>query len=1066
MPSNRLEVLITGSAANFNRTLDEVKSNTEKSFGAIRDQAQQVSLAFGAVSAAGGLLIKEFVGKAAEMEGFSVTLNRVMGSAQAGQAELKRLADFAASTPFDMPGVVQAGITLRALGVDAEKFLPLAGDLASVFNKDITEGALALGKALAGTQDGVQMLADTYGISRQQMADFGAHMKSDGSIAIETAGDIDKLRAAIEKIVTSRYGGTMEQQAQTLNGVLSTLSDSIGQFAATLGAEFAPTIKDAAKFLTGLVDGLKGLDPATKSNIAGMVGLATITAGAVTAIAGMIAVLGPVAAGWVFYTKAVAAATIASEAATAAELSKAGATLGSARAAMQVALAMEAEALAAVQAATTSQGLAIAQADLAAAQELVAVSAAEVVAAEEAVLVAASGAAAGQGQLAVAGNAAAASQTRLAGALTATRAAIVAHPLGALAVVLGTVAGLLAVYTSALSKATVEADRQVVAEAHAIQQLHQKRQVLLLAADAIQKYGGATVQAVDEVVEAGKRLGQTDLDFTKTIVGQDAMLRNLREQARKLSMHSGFQDEKRQIAELIAKYEQRMSLLIAARKEMRGTYAEQQAQAEKAAAAEKAGQEAKEKALQDYKKKATAGFYETAREQLAALDQVLTGMSKTHKEHEELTLDRVKLARKAKEEETKAAEDGRKKELDVALHAIRMVTGEDEAAAKKRLKLMDQLLKRTDLDASERMRLEEDRQREQDQLEQKRDEAKKRRSEEAKKRAKEEADAQIKVLESQSKGADESLAALRDQVKEGKATTAQLEEQLALRDALLAKIRLEKAEMEGQGKSTKAQADLRRAAQEENDAARRRSAREVEQAEEEGAKRRAREVETEGRLKLEQAKAEEDRLKDQLQAGGKVGQQVLDQVKRRQQLESEALRARAEGQRVGASESEQALIDKQLQIELLQLKRDQKAEVRAITEEIKRQQEAQKKKDDGFTLGGMSTDVNDTSAFDIKKKDDDKQKLLDLQADEAAARAETDQELAKSKQLDKGKVKDGEAAGQAASTAEALVAGIAQVVSLLQAIKDTPNEVTVKSSQLPTERYDWRTSTNKMSGVG
>ena len=1078
MPSNRLEVLITGSAADFNRTLGEVQSKSEKAFGEIEGMAQKASLALGALAASGGLLISSFVSKASEMEGFGTTLERVMGSAEAGQAELKRLADFAANTPFELPGVVQAGITLRALGVDAQKFLPLAGDLASVFRKDITEGALALGKALSGSQDGIQMLADTYGISRQKMIEFGAAAKADGSIAVESASDIEKLQGALEKIVSGNYGGAMEAQARTMAGVLSNTADQIGQFSAEIGQELLPTLKSASEFVGGLVASFREMDPATKGMLGDTLLVGTAVAGVGAAITGLISILGPAAAAYVFLQQTTRAAA-AAQAEKAAKAQAAAALEAKNALATQAAAAAQVEEALALQATTVSEG------EAAVAAELLAAAEAELATAAEAAAVA-------EGNLAAANTVAAASSGTAAAATGGMSAMMAAIPFGPVVIGIGLVAAALALAISEYSKSTVALEEQVKAGEKGIRMWHRQKDVILATADALREFDGANQRSTDALVEALKKKGKTDLDVTQAIAGNMQRLKDLREQ--ELRVRTGMESgDRKAIAEQIKKLEERNEVLRKARVELSGTYAVQERLRNENAAKEKKAESDRLATLEDYKKKASAGYYATAKEQMAALDQVLRTAKKTDKDFQDLTYDRIKLARKVAEDEAKTAEEGRKKTIDGELHKLDLIVGADEDHIKRRLALLDELLRRTDLNLQERQRLEVDQKREEDSLNRARAESAKKAEEAKKKAAEETAAAKQKLRAAELSAAEEELTAAREAFKRGSMTLQQLEEQIKLRDQLAAKVNLEKAAQEGAGKSESARAQMRKTAIKENETAEKKSAREVEELRRESARQRAKEAETDAQIKTEQAKAEEDSLKQQLEAGGKVGDKLLNQVKERQKAETEALLQKASAQRLDASAAEQAQIDKQLQLDLLQLKRSQKAEIREITEELKRQKDAQKK-NDGFTLGGMSADANDFSAFDLTTgKDqgkDQADKLKALQRDESAAQAEAQSAVGgdgketasetKSDRPEKG-AKEGKSdskdptpagagADQAGRVFEEILAKLEAVNSnliTLVRICDKPLVATLKqgAANLGTDRPDWRLSTNKQEGA-
>lgn len=251
---------------------------------------------------------KDFVGSwlaaASQAEQFKMTLTALTGSASEAEGMLEKLQKFAGTTPFELEEVTRSAVSLRTLGQDVDRFLPLAGDLASLFGRQMPDAALALGKALSGSQDGLQILNDSFGITKRELLAAGAHMKDGGAVALDTAADLDALANAIEKVAAEKnFTGAMAQQMETLQGKVSNLSDEWNKFSAGLGAALAPVAKDVVGGLSGIVSGLNNLDAGQKAAIAtgalwatGMAGVGSGLVGLVGALRAAQLALGPLAA--------------------------------------------------------------------------------------------------------------------------------------------------------------------------------------------------------------------------------------------------------------------------------------------------------------------------------------------------------------------------------------------------------------------------------------------------------------------------------------------------------------------------------------------------------------------------------------------------------------------------------------------------------------------------------------------------------------------------------------------------------------------------------------------------
>lgn len=68
----------------------------------------------------------------ASMEQYQNTLTVVQGSSEKAAETLNWVKDFAASTPFEIPGLVESAVQMEAYGITAQEWLPLVGDMAAV----------------------------------------------------------------------------------------------------------------------------------------------------------------------------------------------------------------------------------------------------------------------------------------------------------------------------------------------------------------------------------------------------------------------------------------------------------------------------------------------------------------------------------------------------------------------------------------------------------------------------------------------------------------------------------------------------------------------------------------------------------------------------------------------------------------------------------------------------------------------------------------------------------------------------------------------------------------------
>ena len=126
------------------------------------------------------------VGEAANRETMQTAFIPLLGSAKAAKDRMAELADFAAKTPFQLPGIAAASRTLEALtdGVlSTGNGLTLVGDIASAFNQPIEEIAVHIGRLYSGLDSGRPV-----GEAMQRLQELGA-------ITPDVRSRLEKLQA-------------------------------------------------------------------------------------------------------------------------------------------------------------------------------------------------------------------------------------------------------------------------------------------------------------------------------------------------------------------------------------------------------------------------------------------------------------------------------------------------------------------------------------------------------------------------------------------------------------------------------------------------------------------------------------------------------------------------------------------------------------------------------------------------------------------------------------------------------------------------------------------------------
>ena len=212
------------------------------------------------------------VESASSFQQAAMSMEVMLGSADAAKKMMTDIRDMAAVTPFDTENLTKGAQQLMATGFEAEKVLPILtalGDAAAsmpngmeaklprmiqAFGKINSAGKASLGAINQFVNAGIgayQMLADKMGVS---VAEVRAQITK-GNVTSATA-----LNAIMEGI-QKKYGGMMVKQSQTLAGVWSTLTDSIkiplSDMAQPLVDALSKAIPAISAILPGLLSGLK-----------------------------------------------------------------------------------------------------------------------------------------------------------------------------------------------------------------------------------------------------------------------------------------------------------------------------------------------------------------------------------------------------------------------------------------------------------------------------------------------------------------------------------------------------------------------------------------------------------------------------------------------------------------------------------------------------------------------------------------------------------------------------------------------------------------------------------------
>lgn len=240
--------------------LETVSKQSKKATSGIKGFADKCNKMTGALSTiaavqlgsvftgmAGGILNMGIasVQAAAQMRQYEIAFQTMLKSAEVGTQMLRDLQQFAAETPFDVPGVVSAGQQLMAFGFKAEEIIPMLtnlGDAASGLGLG-TEGVSRLAYALGQMQTSGKLNAQdmmqltSAGISAWDMLAQAAGKTVAEMKDLCSKGAIDS-KAAVQTIVAGmneQFGGMMAKTSDEVAGLLANIEETAGNTSAAVG---------------------------------------------------------------------------------------------------------------------------------------------------------------------------------------------------------------------------------------------------------------------------------------------------------------------------------------------------------------------------------------------------------------------------------------------------------------------------------------------------------------------------------------------------------------------------------------------------------------------------------------------------------------------------------------------------------------------------------------------------------------------------------------------------------------------------------------------------------------
>lgn len=201
------------------------------------------------------------------MEYYTTSFTVMTGSADKASETVKKLADIGATTPFDMPQLADATSLLMNFGFsadDAVDSMMMLGDISQGNADKLDTIARAYGKMNSAQKvslESINMMIDAGFNPLQEISETtGESMQSLYDRISSGKMSVDEITESMKRSTSEggKYFQSMDAQSQTLDGRLSTLSDTVNS---KLGEALQPILQKAAdEWIPNITNAIDNLD--------------------------------------------------------------------------------------------------------------------------------------------------------------------------------------------------------------------------------------------------------------------------------------------------------------------------------------------------------------------------------------------------------------------------------------------------------------------------------------------------------------------------------------------------------------------------------------------------------------------------------------------------------------------------------------------------------------------------------------------------------------------------------------------------------------------------------------
>lgn len=263
---------ITGDNTSVLKAFRGVQEGVTQTARVVEQQGQSIENVFNRIKsvatlAFGGFTAKEIVSTIGAIRGefqqFEIAFETMLGSGQKAKAMISDLAKLAATTPFDMKGVVNGAKQLLAYGFAANEItetMRRLGDISAGLGLNLQDLTWLYGTTMVQgrlfTRDLMQFTGRGIPLTEELAKQFG--VTKDKVSELVTAGKVGfpEVKKAIESLTNEggKFGGLMEKQSHSITGQISNIQDTIEMAINDLGTQTEGLMNDALDITSTVIE--------------------------------------------------------------------------------------------------------------------------------------------------------------------------------------------------------------------------------------------------------------------------------------------------------------------------------------------------------------------------------------------------------------------------------------------------------------------------------------------------------------------------------------------------------------------------------------------------------------------------------------------------------------------------------------------------------------------------------------------------------------------------------------------------------------------------------------------